>query len=161
MCPHANFRLCLPQFNRQERVWGYTLSCPLEWAWSSKECKSVHIASQEIKHAKIDATINTGRVMKRLGCDGFKKEVSVHQDATSACGAEFRHAEKAPPHAEQGFRTLRRYLRMWRTFVRMRSWLSAREERTHLRIACGNGRCAVNCTFRLPYIRAYHTLFTD
>ena len=30
-------------------------------------------ASQEVKHAKLDATINAGGVMKRLDCDGLKK----------------------------------------------------------------------------------------
>ena len=108
-------------------------------------------------HAKIDATINTGGVMKWLGCDGLKNRSP--------------HVKTLPPHAEQSLRMLRRYLRMRsrvsargedtpacgagsphaelalrtrRTYVRMRSWPSA----------CGNGRHAVNFTSRLSYMTA-------
>ena len=48
-------------------------------------------ASQE---AKVDATINNGRVMKRLGCDCLKKRSP--------------HVKTLPPHVEQGLCTLRR-----------------------------------------------------
>ena len=55
-------------------------------------------AFQEVKHAKVDAIINTGGVMKRLDYDGLKKRYvnspacgvgSPHEEnvATSACGA--------------------------------------------------------------------------
>ena len=50
-------------------------------------------ASQEVNHAKIDATINTSGVMKRLGCDSLEK------------GSP--HVKTLPPHAEQGLRTPR------------------------------------------------------
>ena len=40
----------LPLFFRQERVWGYTLFCALEWAWSSKQCKNIHIHMRSSKH---------------------------------------------------------------------------------------------------------------
>ena len=55
-------------------------------------------ASQEVKHAKLNATTNAGGVMKRLDCDSLKKR---------------------SPHAEQGLRIPRRYLHM-------QSWVSAR-----------------------------------
>ena len=50
-------------------------------------------ASQEVNHAKKDATINTSGVMKQLGCDSLKKRSP--------------HVKTLPPHAEQGLRTPR------------------------------------------------------
>ena len=119
-------------------------------------------ASQEVNHAKIDATINTSGVMKRLGCDSLEKNVSARQDATSACGAGSPHAKKcisargkrlpacggAFPHAENACPRAELALRTRRTYVRMRSWPSA----------CGNGRRAGNCTSRLPQRTVNHVI---
>ena len=98
-------------------------------------------ASQEVIHAKIDATINTSGVMKRLGCESLEKrspyvktlsphaEQCLRSPRTAPPHAEqcLRSPRSAPPHAEQGLRTPRMYLRM-------RSRVSARREGTS---ACG------------------------
>ena len=124
--------------------------------------------SQEIKHAMSDATINTGGVMKRLGCNCLKKRsphvktlpphaeqslhtpkrylrmqsrVSARREGTSACGEGSPACGAISPHAENIRPHAEMALRTRRTYVRMRSWPSA----------CGNERRAENCTSRLPY----------
>ena len=104
---------------------------------SKSECLREE-ASQEVNHAKVDATINTGGIMKQLGCDGLKKRSL--------------HVKTVPPHAEQSLHTPRRYLRIWNrvsarrestsAYVHMQSWPSA----------CGNGcRTIKKLHFSVPY----------
>ena len=119
-----------------------------------KRVLSVHIPSQEIKHAKIDALLTlVARVMKRLGCDDLKKRSlyvkTLPPHVKQSLCTPKRHlrsragsplAEKVPPHVEN---------------VRPHAELALCTWRTYVRIACGNGCRAVNCTSRLPYNRAY------
>ena len=64
-------------------------------------------AFQEVNHAKIDATVNTSGVMKRLGCDSLEKRSPYVKTLSPHAEQCLRSPRSAPPHAEQGLRTPR------------------------------------------------------
>ena len=114
-------------------------------------------ASQEVNHAKIDATINTSGVLKRLGCDSLEKclrtsrrylrmrsrvcarrevHLRMRRYVSARREVHLRMRSRVSARREVHLRMRSRGLRTPKTFARVRRCVSARGERL---LMCGAG----------------------